>query len=139
MEEITKLKKIERAYDSFLVTEKSDFEVKDFCRKTYFVPQINRKELFFLPKFMGLFVTASRILKQEQPDIVITTGALACYPFCIVAKRRKKKVIYIESFARVHEASLTGKLLYGKVDLFIVQWPEMLKTYPKAVLGGGIF
>ena len=51
----------------------------------------------------------------------------------------KKKIIYIESFARVDEASLTGKLMYPIADKFIVQWEEMLKLYPKAVYGGAIY
>ena len=50
-----------------------------------------------------------------------------------------KKVIYIESFARVDEPSLTGKLMYHVADLFIVQWKEMMEFYPNAVYGGGIF
>ena len=51
----------------------------------------------------------------------------------------RKKIIYIESFARVDNASLTGKLFYKIADVFIVQWEELLKIYPKAIYGGGIF
>ncbi|WP_191976308.1 hypothetical protein [Limosilactobacillus reuteri] len=51
----------------------------------------------------------------------------------------KKKVIYIESFARITTPSLTGKILYHFADLFIVQWKELLKVYPKAKYFGGIF
>ncbi len=139
LEEISRLRKIESRYASFLVTEKSDFEVKDFCEKKYYVYQMNRRELLFLPKFIWLFVKAWRILRKEKPDYVITTGALVAYPFCVLAKLMKKKVIYIESFARVNHASLTGKLLYKFADLFLVQWEDMLELYPKSVLGGGIF
>ncbi|MBQ3028752.1 MAG: polysaccharide biosynthesis protein [Lachnospiraceae bacterium] len=139
LEEISRLRKIESRYASFLVTEKSDFEVKDFCEKKYYIYQMNRRELLFLPKFIWLFVKAWRILRKEKPDYVITTGALVAYPFCVLAKLMKKKVIYIESFARVNHASLTGKLLYKFADLFLVQWEDMLELYPKSVLGGGIF
>lgn len=139
LEEISRLRKIESRYASFLVTEKSDFEVKDFCEKKYYIYQMNRRELLFLPKFIWLFVKAWRILRKEKPDYVITTGALVAYPFCVLAKVMKKKVIYIESFARVNHASLTGKLLYKFADLFLVQWEDMLELYPKSVLGGGIF
>nr|WP_225349401.1 hypothetical protein [Limosilactobacillus reuteri] len=55
------------------------------------------------------------------------------------AKLMKKKVIYIESFARITTPSLTGKILYHFADLFIVQWKELLKVYPKAKYFGGIF
>ncbi len=139
LEEISRLKEIEAKYDSFLVTEKSDFEVKNFCEKKYYIYQMNRKELLFLPKLLWLFVVAWRMLHKEKPDFIITTGALAAYPFCIIGKYMGMKVIYIESFARVHHPSLTGKLLYNFADLFIVQWEDMLELYPKSVLGGGIF
>lgn len=139
LEEISRLRKIESRYASFLVTERSDFEVKDFCEKKYYIYQMNRRELLFLPKFIWLFVKAWRILRKEKPDYVITTGALVAYPFCVLAKLMKKKVVYIESFARVNHASLTGKLLYKFADLFLVQWEDMLELYPKSVLGGGIF
>ena len=61
------------------------------------------------------------------------------FPFCVLEKKRKGKVVYIESFARVKEPSLTGKLVHKYADIFIVQWEDMLSYYPDAVLGGGIF
>ena len=76
---------------------------------------------------------------KEKPDVVITTGALVSYPFCLLEKARGGKVIYIESFARVTEPSLTGKLVHKHADLFLVQWEDMLDYFPDAVLGGGIF
>ena len=76
---------------------------------------------------------------KEKPDVVITTGALVAFPICLIAKIFGKHIIYIESFARVNSRSLTGRLLYPISDLFLVQWEEMLKFYPKAKYVGGIF
>lgn len=139
LEEISRLKAIESKFDNFLVTENSEFSIKNFGKKQYLLPQMNRKEITFWPKFIWLFGKAFGILRREKPDYIVTTGALVCYPFCVVGKLMGKKVIYIESFARVNNASLTGKLVYPLADLFIVQWEDMLEKYPKAVLGGGIF
>ena len=50
-----------------------------------------------------------------------------------------KRLIYIESFAKVTSATLTGKLLYKFADQFYVQWKSMLKVYPKAIYLGGIY
>ena len=83
--------------------------------------------------------SASKIMKAEKPDFIITTGALIAFPFCVFAKMRSVKVIYIESFARVNNQSLTGKLVYPLADLFLVQWESLLKLYPKAKYVGGIF
>ena len=100
---------------------------------------MNRRQITFLPKFIFLFIQAFIMLKREKPDFIITTGALIAYPFCILAKILEINVLYVESFARVKKPSLTGRLLYNFSDLFIVQWENMLKLYPKSVLGGGIF
>ena len=121
LEEISQLKKIANKFDNSLVTEKNDFDVRNFGNRQYFVPQMNRKEKLFLPKFIRLFFQAYKILKKEKPDLVITTGALIAYPFCLLERMMHGKVVYIESFARVNEPSLTGKLLHKHADLFIVQ------------------
>lgn len=46
----------------------------------------------------------------------------------------KFKIVYIESLARCNNLSMTGVLLYylNLSDEFLVQWPEMLETYPYA-------
>ena len=100
---------------------------------------MNRRQLAFCPKFLILFIKAFCILLKERPDFIITTGALIAYPFCVIGKLMGVKIVYVESFARVKRPSLTGRLLYDYSDLFIVQWEDMLKLYPKSVLGGGIF
>lgn len=139
LEEVCKLKAIEEQYESFLVTEKSDFEINNFCDRKYIVPKMSRKQITFLPKFVWLFIKTIMILASEKPDFIITTGALIAYPFCVIGKLMGIKVIYIESFARVDKPSLTGKLVYNLSDLFMVQWEDMLKEYPKSMLGGDLF
>ena len=75
----------------------------------------------------------------RRPDIVISTGALATIPMCIISKIFRRKLIFIESFAKINSPTLTGKLLYKFADEFYVQWEEMLKIYPKAIFKGGIY
>jgi len=50
-------------------------------------------------------------------------------------------VIYIESFAKINNPTLTGKMIYKKniADRFYVQWESMLDFYPKAIYIGGIY
>lgn len=139
LEEISRLTNIEKKYDSFLVTEKGSFQELEFCDSVYYVSQLNRSEIMFLPKFIKLFFSSLRIIQKENPDCIISTGALITYPICLVGKLKHKHIIYIESFARIEEGSLTGKLMYRLADLFIVQWKELLKVYPNAVYGGKIF
>ena len=58
---------------------------------------------------------------------------------CCIGKILGSKIIYIESFANITTKTITGKLLYPIADKFIVQWDEMKKLYPDAVVGGWIF
>lgn len=141
-EELMCLKPIADQYDSFYVTERGG--QAEFCtlaNQICLFPQINRHEKYFLMHFIRLFTGASKIMKREHPDLVITTGALIAFPFCVYAKMHNIKVIYIESFARISTASITGKLIYylHLSDMFLVQWKSLLKIYPKAKYVGGIF
>ena len=138
-EELMCLKKIADENDAFFVTEEGGQAADSTLERLYTVRQLNRKEKGFLLHFVSLMGRASAILRREKPEVVITTGALIAYPFCLLQKLRGGKVVYIESFARVHNASLTGKLVYPIADLFLVQWEEMTKVYPKARYVGGIF
>lgn len=138
IEEISRLRGLVKVGD-FVVTESSSYSVVDWCDKTYYVDQINRKERFFIFKFLKLACYSFKILIEERPEYIISTGALATIPICLLGKLVGAKVIYIESFARVKFASMTGKLMYKIADLFIVQWKELLKLYPKAKYGGSIF
>ncbi|MBQ8296336.1 MAG: polysaccharide biosynthesis protein [Ruminococcus sp.] len=139
-EELMCLREIADENDSFFVTEEGG-QVQDAALKGtfYTIPQINRREKGFAFKFIKLFFKAFSILRKEKPDVVITTGALAAFPFCLAGKIMRKKIVYIETFARVNGKSLTGKLVYPFADLFLVQWEPMLKCYPKAKYVGGIF
>lgn len=127
------------ANESFYVTEEGGQATDSKLNSVYLVSQINRREKSFLWHFLKLCIRAAGILRKEKPDCVITTGALIAFPFCVIAKMLKKKVIYIESFARVNSKSLTGRLVYPFADLFLVQWESMLELYPKAQYVGGIF
>lgn len=133
------LREITEENDTFFVTEKGGQAEDSNIQQIYALPQINRYEKNFIIHFIKLFVRAWKIMKKEDPDLIITTGALIAYPFCVFAKILGRKLIYIESFARVDNASLTGKLVYRFADLFLVQWESLLKIYPKAKYVGGIF
>ncbi|AKP03253.1 PssD/Cps14F family polysaccharide biosynthesis glycosyltransferase [Companilactobacillus pabuli] len=82
---------------------------------------------------------AFKVLKKEKPDLIISSGAAVAVPFFYVGKLFGAKTVYIEVFDRMDKPTLTGKLVYPITDLFVVQWEEMKKVYPKAINLGGIF
>lgn len=138
-EQLVMLKPLMEKYDSFVITEETLYKTKVKGQKMYYMKQVNRKEKSLVLRMIMNTFRAWKIYRKEKPDVVICTGVLAMIPMCLIAKLHGKKLIYIESFAKVTSATLTGKLLYKFADQFYVQWPEMQKIYPKAIYLGGIY
>ena len=138
-EQLMMLKPLMEKYDSFVLTEKTDYSVGKQEVDVVYLKQINRKESLFLFKLIANTVISFKIYLKEKPDVMITTGVLAIIPFALIMKLFRKKLIYIESFAKVTSKTLSGKLLYNYADQFYVQWEEMLKLYPNAIYKGGIY
>ena len=138
-EQLLMLKPLMEKYKSFVVTEETRYKTQIKNEKMYYLKQVNRKEKTFLLHMVANTVQSLKIFHKEKPDVVICTGVLAMIPICLIAKLRGKKLIYIESFAKVTSGTMSGKLLYRFADQFYVQWEQMLKVYPKAIYLGGIY
>lgn len=82
---------------------------------------------------------AFKILAKEKPDVIISSGAAVAVPFFYIGRLFGAKTVYVEVFDRVDKPTVTGKLVYPVTNLFIVQWEEMKRIYPKAINLGGIF
>ena len=126
-------------YESFIVTEKTNYLVSNNDYKFYYLKQVNRHEFRLIYYMIYNILITMKIFLKEKPDIIISTGALATIPMCIVAKIFRKKIVFIESFAKGNSPTLTGKLLYKFADKFFVQWESMKEFYPNAIYKGGIY
>ena len=138
-EQLMMLKPLMKKYDSLIVTEKTNYSLSNSEFNTYYLHQVNRREKSFIFRMIGNSLKTLKILISERPDAVISTGALATIPMCLFGKIFGKKIIFIESFAKVNSQTLTGKLVYKFADQFYVQWDEMKKFYPNAICKGGIY
>lgn len=124
-------------YDRFWVSfEKSDTSSMLKGEKAYwgYFPT-NRN----IPNLFRNAFLAYKILRKERPDVVISTGAGISVPFLLLARLFGARAIYIESFARKHNLSLTGKIVYFFVDNFFVQAEVLSQHYKKAVYKGTIY
>ena len=139
-EQLLMLRKLSDNYNIFIVTEKTKYNTND-KKINYYVTQVNRKEKLFIFKMIRIFFKSLFIFIKEKPDVIISTGVLASIPMLFIGQLFKKKVIYIESFAKINSPTMTGKLIYKKhwADQFYVQWPSMLEFYPDAICKGGIY
>ena len=86
----------------------------------------------------NLFV-ARRTLRDVRPRVVLTTGAGVAVPFAWLARLRGTRVVYVESFTRIEEPSLTCRLVAPVADRVYAQWPELLEAVPKARYAGNVF
>ena len=138
-EQIMMLKPLMQKHDSFVVTEKTNYSVSNEDIPFYYLKQVNRHEIKFIYYMIINSIKTLKIFLKEKPDVVISTGALSTIPMCLLAKIFRKKLIFIESFAKIKSPTLTGKLIYKFADQFYVQWEEMKKVYPEAIYKGGIY
>jgi beta-1,4-N-acetylglucosaminyltransferase len=85
------------------------------------------------------FVWAWRILRAERPAVLVSLGAEIALPFFYLGKVMGIKTLYVESWCRVEDLSLTGRLVYPVVDEFWVQWPQLLSACgPRAQYRGAV-
>ena len=139
LEEVLALRALGEKYDTVLITDKTSYGVKHWQDTLYLLPQVNRRELKSWLSYIGCFFKIFGILSKEKPDAVLSTGAMVAYPALLLAKAMGIKTIFVECMFNVYDTTLTARLSYPFVDLFIVQWEELLKIYPKAVYGGRVF
>ena len=71
-----------------------------------------------------------------RPKAIISTGAGVAIPFMMLGKLFGSRLIFIETGARVHTMSKSGKFMYKYADRFFVQYGQLLDKYPNATLGG---
>ncbi|MBN8210247.1 polysaccharide biosynthesis protein [Bacillus sp. NTK071] len=134
-EQLKMLGPLSEKNDVFWVTEGAEYTSEG----DYFLLQTGLKDKLFPLKMMVNIIKTLKIWYKERPDYVITTGTMIVLPMAFLAKIFGKKLIYIETFARVYDGTRAGRLMYKYADLFIVQWEPLKDIYPKAIYGGSIY
>lgn len=139
--QMLQMKEIFNKHKYVLVTEKTDVtkEMKDEYNTEYLIYGSRKYILKYLIIFtLNIFKSLYLFIKY-RPDVIISTGTHTAVPMCYIGWLFRKKIIYIESFAKNKTPTLTGKLVYPIATKFIVQWESMLKVFPKAEYWGGIY
>ena len=139
--QLLELKKIFNDYEYVLVTEKTDVtkNMKSKYNMEYLVYG-SREYLFsYIFKFTFNILKSFYLFLKYRPNVIVTTGAHTAVPMCYIGKLFRKKVIFIESYAKRTSPTLSGRLVYKVATIFIVQWESMLEFYPKAKYFGGIY
>jgi UDP-N-acetylglucosamine--N-acetylmuramyl-(pentapeptide) pyrophosphoryl-undecaprenol N-acetylglucosamine transferase len=100
--------------------------------RVHALPQYDRNPV--RGRYLRNAARALAVVLRERPRIVISTGAGGTVPFCLFARLRGARLIFIETMARVTTPSASGKVLSRLASDSLVQWPEELAVYPRARL-----
>jgi UDP-N-acetylglucosamine:LPS N-acetylglucosamine transferase len=89
-----------------------------------------------LPNAVRNLALSWRVLRSWRPDLVVSSGAGIAVPFFLTARLLGIRTVYIEVYDRIDSASLTGRLCYPLSSLFLLQWDEQRRLYPRGVVIG---
>jgi len=115
-----------QGHDIFFITYDS-VRTRKLPYRKYLIENIGKNPV----KMGGAFLKFLKIFRKERPDIVVSTGAEIAIPAFYIAKIFKAKTIFIECWCRVKTSSATGRKIYPIADVFLVQWPDLVKFYGK--------
>ncbi|CAN1211938.1 Sugar transferase [Tumidithrix helvetica PCC 7403] len=120
----------DRAWVTFR-TGTTESEIADFKRYWAHSPT-NRN----IPNLIRNLFLAFKVVRNQLPDLIISTGAGVAVPFLLAAKwLAKSKVVFIESKTRLKDISLSARILqkFGALDLLVVRSEAIANIYPKVV------
>jgi beta-1,4-N-acetylglucosaminyltransferase len=118
-------------YEHFYVLNEPIELSQDMRGRTYFIRHAERDLLLLVNLW-----EAWRILRQENPDLILSNGPGTLVPFALVAKILRIPTLFIEEMNRVTRPSLTGRIMYHLADRFFYQWKGLRHYFPKATYGG---
>jgi UDP-N-acetylglucosamine:LPS N-acetylglucosamine transferase len=103
--------------------------------EVYVVGECNRQHPI---RVIAVFLRCLRIVLNQRPDVVISTGAAAGCMLCFLGKMFGAKVVWIDSITNVERISLSGRMVRYVADLFLVQWPELAGRYKRVEFIGTV-
>lgn len=134
LSELLKLQSLFKTYDYMIVTEETQTTNK--LKEKYNVKYLKYGSRQYIFSYFFIFIynllKSIGLVLMFNPRVIVTTGAHTGGIVCFIAKLFGKKVVYIESMAKVNTLSMTGKFMYLFADKFFVQWEELEEKYKKA-------
>lgn len=134
--EMFQLEKVIKKYDYLIVTEDTkiskDILTKSKFKNVKYVKYMSRKNMitYVVKGVINIFKAVIDIIKFN-PKVIVSTGACVGAIYLTIGKILGKKIIYIESIARVNTLSGTGKFVYKFADEFFVEWEYLKDKYSK--------
>lgn len=143
LSELLQLESMFDEYNYHIITEKtkSTLSLKNKYGKRidYLVYGTKSRFLSYMYKFPYNCIKSLFLYIKIKPKVIVTTGAHTAVPMCYIGKLFGTKIIFIETLANIETRTLSGRMVYPIANIFIVQWENMLKFYPKSILGGKMY
>jgi beta-1,4-N-acetylglucosaminyltransferase len=81
-----------------------------------------------IPNLLRNLRLAWRVLRDERPVAILTTGAGVAVPFAWLARARNIPTVYVESLTRIDGLSLSGRMISPVATRLYAQWPELANS-----------
>lgn len=81
-----------------------------------------------VPNLLRNVWLARRVLREERPAAILTTGAGVAVPFAWVGRLLGVPTVYVESVTRIDELSLSARLIAPVATRMYAQWPELAEA-----------
>jgi UDP-N-acetylglucosamine:LPS N-acetylglucosamine transferase len=93
-----------------------------------------------IPNLLRNLRLARRLLREERPAAILTTGAGVAVPFAWLGRLVGVPTLYVESVTRISELSLSARLIKPVASHMYAQWPELANASANRVeFAGNIF
>ena len=92
-----------------------------------------------IPNFLRNIRLAWRVIRDERPAAILSSGAGVAVPFAWIGRLHGARTVYVESFTRMDELSLSGRMIAPVATRFYVQWPELAARNRRARFAGNLF
>jgi UDP-N-acetylglucosamine:LPS N-acetylglucosamine transferase len=89
-----------------------------------------------LKNLMRNTLLATKLLRQQRPAMVVSSGAAVAVPFFLLARLTGVPSIYIEVYDRVASRTLTGRICRPFASRFLVQWEQQQDMYAGSTVIG---
>jgi beta-1,4-N-acetylglucosaminyltransferase len=89
-----------------------------------------------VPNLLRNLRLAARLFRRFHPRLVVSDGAGVAFPFFLLGWVHRAKRVYIEVCDRIDTATLTGRLCYPISHLFLLQWQEQKRLFPRGIVIG---
>lgn len=86
-------------------------------------------------KYLINFIQSLVVFFKVRPQVIISTGAGIAVSILLIGYFFRRKIIYIESGARIFSPSKTGNFIYRFSDLFIIQYRTLSEYFPQSKIG----